>query len=77
MSNERTPTKLDKLIGKNIRNLRQYFNLSQVGLGEHLGITFQQIQKYERGLNRIAASRLYLLAKLWNISMEDFFLEDL
>ena len=47
--------------------------MSQEDIGEKVGITFQQIQKYEKGQNRIGASRLYDFAKILGIGVEDFF----
>ncbi|HMT13242.1 MAG TPA: helix-turn-helix transcriptional regulator [Aestuariivirga sp.] len=55
---------------------RQIINMSQERLGELLGITFQQVQKYEKGSNRISASRLYYTAKTLGVPVQ-FFFEDL
>jgi len=51
-------SEMDKTIGGRLRQLRQWRGLSQTQLGEAIGVTFQQMQKYESGLNRIAASTL-------------------
>jgi transcriptional regulator with XRE-family HTH domain len=52
---------------------RTMLGMSQEALGEALGITFQQVQKYERGVNRMGASRLYDVAKLLNVNVAFFF----
>lgn len=59
----RTADKLDTKIGAAVRACRLENGVSQEKLAEALGVTFQQVQKYERGVNRIAASRLYDIAK--------------
>ena len=55
----RDPSYIDVHVGARIRMRRQLINMSQERLGELLGITFQQVQKYEKGSNRISASRLF------------------
>lgn len=60
----RSPSPLDRHIGARVRLARQLKNMSQERLGEHLGVTFQQVQKYERGANRLAASRLLRVAQV-------------
>lgn len=64
---------VDVLVGNNLRAMRTTIGMSQGTLGESLGITFQQIQKYEKGTNRIAASTLWQLASIFNVSIETFF----
>jgi transcriptional regulator with XRE-family HTH domain len=54
---------------------RQLIGMSQEKLGELLGITFQQVQKYEKGANRISASRLYFTAKILGVPVQFFFEE--
>ena len=54
---------LDVLVGKNIQRFRVKKNLTQKQLGNRLGLTFQQIQKYENATNRVSAPRLYMLAQ--------------
>ncbi|MGB3719136.1 MAG: transcriptional regulator [Proteobacteria bacterium] len=66
---------LDIHVGSRVRLQRMLLGMSQEKLGEQLGLTFQQIQKYEKGINRIGASRLYELAKVLGVSVE-FFYED-
>lgn len=58
-----------KLIGQRLREARQLHGMSQEALGKHFGITFQQVQKYENGKNRISAARLADAAKLLNVSV--------
>src|SRR5580658_3142909 len=57
---KRAPQPVDVLVGQNIRICRLQKGLSQTELGERIGVTFQQIQKYEKGANRVGASRLTL-----------------
>ena len=56
-----------------MKHFRAKLGWSQTELGEKIGVTFQQIQKYEKGVNRIAASTLYRLSKLMNVQVSDFF----
>lgn len=72
----RDPNYIDVHVGNRIRMRRQLVGMSQEKLGELLGITFQQVQKYEKGANRISASRLYLSAKILGVPVQ-FFFEDL
>lgn len=64
---------IDQLIAVNIRALRQQAGLSQMSVAASLEISYQQYQKYEQGTNRIGASRLYLLAKLFQIEIDEFY----
>jgi DNA-binding XRE family transcriptional regulator len=61
----RDPNYIDVHVGTRIRMRRQLINMSQERLGELLGITFQQVQKYEKGANRISASRLFYAQRRW------------
>ena len=61
--NERTPNVVDLHVGMRIRLRRRALNVSQERLAEALGLTFQQVQKYERGSNRVSASKLYDIAR--------------
>lgn len=70
---KRSPREIDVLVGQNLRTLRTANGMSQTNLGDKLEITFQQIQKYEKGTNRISASTLYELAKIFGVSVETFF----
>lgn len=64
---------IDAHVGKRIRLRRTLLGLSQEKLGEALGVTFQQIQKYERGTNRVGASRLYDIATALDVPISFFF----
>lgn len=66
-------TRIDIHVGKKLRRFRNARDLSQQKLGTQVGITFQQIQKYERGTNRISASRLYQFARALDVSVSDFY----
>ena len=69
----KTPRPVDVEVGRRIRMRRQALGMSQEKLGEVLGITFQQIQKYEKGTNRVGASRLAQIATTLNVSPAYFF----
>jgi transcriptional regulator with XRE-family HTH domain len=59
-------------IGQNIKAIRKAARVSQESLAEHLGITFQQVQKYENGKNRISASTLLVIAAFFGVSVNEF-----
>ena len=65
------PTPDDATIRRNIRPHRERRGLTQAELGGRIGVTFQQVQKYERGVNRVAASRLCLIAQALDVSVAD------
>jgi transcriptional regulator with XRE-family HTH domain len=65
----------DLEIGRKIRALRLERGLSQSGLAEGIGLTFQQVQKYEKGVNRIGASRLFQISKILDVPVQFFFEE--
>ena len=69
----RKPHPVDIRVGANLRALRQQRGYSQTQLAEVLGLTFQQVQKYEKGANRISASRLFEIAQFFNIGVASFF----
>jgi transcriptional regulator with XRE-family HTH domain len=69
----RDPNYIDVHVGSRIRMRRQLINMSQERLGELLGITFQQVQKYEKGANRISASRMFFTAKTLGVPVQFFF----
>ena len=69
----RDPNFVDVHVGSRIRMRRQLIGMSQEKLGELLGITFQQVQKYENGKNRISAGRLYEVAKALGLSRKDLY----
>lgn len=69
----KTPHPIDLHVGARVRMRRMQLDISQERLAEGLGLTFQQIQKYEKGMNRIGASRLATIAKLLQVSPGFFF----
>ena len=69
----RGPDPIDLHVGTQVRARRILLGLSQEKLAEGLGITFQQVQKYERGSNRISASRLYNMAQLLDVPITYFY----
>lgn len=71
--NKKKPNPIDVHVGGRIRLRRNMLGMSQEKLGEHLGITFQQIQKYEKGTNRVGASRLQAIASILNTPVSFFF----
>ena len=70
---DRAPNPIDVHVGDRIRSRRVLLGLSQGNLGAVLGLTFQQVQKYERGLNRVAASRLFELSCVLQVPISFFF----
>jgi len=68
-----TPRPVDIHVGARLRQRRTLLGMSQEKLGEAVALTFQQIQKYERGANRIGASRLYQLSQILDVSVAYFF----
>ncbi|HWJ74892.1 MAG TPA: helix-turn-helix domain-containing protein [Kaistia sp.] len=75
MVNKKVPNPIDVHVGGRVRLRRMMQNMSQEKLGESLGITFQQIQKYEKGTNRIGASRLQNISSVLQVPVS-FFFED-
>jgi len=75
MENKKKPNPIDIHVGSRIRLRRTMLGMSQEKLGESLGITFQQIQKYEKGTNRVGASRLQNISTILNVPVS-FFFED-
>ncbi|MGB3389759.1 MAG: helix-turn-helix transcriptional regulator [Pseudaminobacter sp.] len=73
--NKKKPNPTDVYVGSRIRLRRNMLGMSQESLGERLGITFQQIQKYEKGTNRVGASRLQAISSILNVPVS-FFFED-
>ncbi len=67
------PHPVDVHVGARVRVRRKLLGMTQTGLGDALGLTFQQVQKYERGTNRISASRLYRLSGVFDVPVEHFF----
>jgi transcriptional regulator with XRE-family HTH domain len=70
-----TPNPIDIRVGARLRLRRNMLGLSQEKLGEAIGLTFQQVQKYERGANRIGASRLHELSRVLDVPVSFFFNE--
>ncbi|MDZ7824003.1 MAG: helix-turn-helix domain-containing protein [Ahrensia sp.] len=73
--NKKVPNPIDIHVGSRVRLRRTMVGMSQEKLGESLGITFQQVQKYEKGTNRVGASRLQNIAGILNVPVS-FFFED-
>ena len=71
----RRADRVDKHVGHRIRMRRKMLSLSQESLAAQLGITFQQVQKYEKGTNRVGASRLQNISSILNVPVS-FFFED-
>ena len=71
----KAPNQVDAYVGNRVRLRRKILGLSQEKLGEALGITFQQVQKYEKGINRIGAGRLLDIAECLNVPISFFFPE--
>ena len=70
---DRQANPIDQHVGARIRERRKALHMSQEKLAEHLGLTFQQVQKYERGFNRVSASKLYEIARALKSSIAYFF----
>ena len=70
---EHRPSPIDVHVGARVRLRRTLLGMSQEKLGDALGLTFQQVQKYERGVNRIGASRLFDLSRVLDVPIGFFF----
>ena len=70
---DRGPHPVDLHVGAQVRTRRKALNISQEGLAEELALPFQQVQKYERGANRVSASKLYQLAGVLEVGVAFFF----
>ena len=73
--NVKTANAIDSYVGARIRMRRQLLGMSQERLAEQIGVTFQQVQKYEKGTNRVGASRLQAIASILDAPVS-FFFED-
>ena len=73
MNDERAANAIDKKVGQRVRSRRLEIGMSQEKLAEMLGVTFQQVQKYEKGVNRIAVSRLFDIANALEMTPGRFF----
>ena len=69
---QRSVTTMDALIGQRLRTRRMEQHMSQADLGEQIGVTFQQVQKYEKGVNRIGAVRLQQVANILETDVNYF-----
>jgi transcriptional regulator with XRE-family HTH domain len=70
---KKAPNQTDVYVGARIRHLRMLNHMSQEKLGNELGLTFQQVQKYEKGANRVGASRLLQIASIFGVQPGYFF----
>ena len=70
---KKAPNPIDKHVGSRVRMRRMMLAMSQEKLGDALGLTFQQVQKYEKGTNRIGASRLQQIANILQVPVSFFF----
>lgn len=70
---KKQPHPIDVHVGSRVRLRRMMTGISQDKLGESLGLTFQQIQKYEKGVNRIGASRLFQISQILNVPVQFFY----
>ena len=75
IASSRRPNPIDVHVGSRVRLQRMLLSMSQEKLGEKLGLTFQQIQKYEKGINRIGASRLFELSRVLSVPIQFFYEE--
>src|SRR6266849_912597 len=73
MARQKSPNPIDKHVGSLVRMRRMMLDMSQSTLGNALGITFQQVQKYEKGTNRISASRLQQVCHTLQVPVAFFF----
>jgi len=73
VANTRSPAEVDRIVGVRLRDLRLRKGLSQNALADLIGISYQQLQKYELGRNRIAASRLFAAACVLDVPIHVFF----
>ncbi len=72
-SSPRSASAVDRYIGDRMREQRLVLKMSQEQLGRELGVSFQQIQKYERGVNRVSAARLFEICKALKVSLSSMF----
>ncbi len=69
----RQPTRIDAHVGARLRHLRRARDMAQAELGRRLGVSFMQVQKYERGVDRVSATRLFQIARIFEVPIESFF----
>lgn len=72
-ANETQSTEIDRRVGERLRVFRLARGYTQKDVAERVGLSFQQVQKYEQGLNRITAGRLWQLASILEVDIQDFF----
>lgn len=70
---KKQPNPIDAQVGSRVRLRRMLIGMSQEKLGDMLGLTFQQVQKYEKGVNRIGAGRLYQMARILGVPISYFY----
>ena len=70
---KKAPNEVDKAIGQRIKARRQYLGYNQQTLAEQIGVSYQQVQKYENGSDRVGASRLFAIAKALEVDISYFF----
>ncbi|HEY0223489.1 MAG TPA: helix-turn-helix domain-containing protein [Pseudolabrys sp.] len=70
---KKVPNPIDKHVGSRVRMRRMMLSMSQEKLGDALGLTFQQVQKYEKGTNRVGASRLQHISQILQVPVSFFF----
>lgn len=73
MPTQKSSNSTDVHVGQKVRMFRMAKGLSQEKLADQLGLTFQQVQKYEKGINRIGAGRLHAIAMILGVAIADFF----
>ncbi|MEL6661422.1 MAG: helix-turn-helix transcriptional regulator [Pseudomonadota bacterium] len=73
MSESKLPSDIDRIVGQRVRWRRRELKLTQEKLGDLLDLTFQQVQKYEKGVNRISAGRLYEMAGVLGVPVTYFY----
>src|ERR1041384_2653231 len=71
---KKSPDPIDRLVGQNIRIFRKAKGLSQTEVGDALNVSFQQVQKYENGSNRVGSGRLARIARLLGVPVARFFM---
>ena len=73
MANGKQPSDTDRYVGQRVRQARREQKMTQEQLGHEVGLTFQQVQKYEKGVNRISAGRLHQFAAIFGKPLEFFY----
>ena len=68
---------IDVRVGQRIREIRKSKGMTQRDIAKHIGVRFQQVQKYESALNRVSASKLWMIAELLDVKVADLFGEEL